>query len=108
MHSDLLNFNLLIANDRVSAVLDWGSSMYGDVLWDLAWFRFWQPWYPAWQAIDFREEALHHAPEEAHFDARLRCYELCIGVDGLAYQAFRERWDHIEATSRRIFEVLTG
>jgi hygromycin-B 4-O-kinase len=36
VHSDLLYFNVLVRDDHVSAVLDWGSSMYGDFLWDLA------------------------------------------------------------------------
>ena len=60
IHSDLLHFNVLVEADRVTGVLDWGCGMYGDFLYDLAWLCFWQPWYPAWQRIDFREEALRH------------------------------------------------
>ena len=30
IHSDLLNFNVLVADDLISAVIDWGSSLYGD------------------------------------------------------------------------------
>jgi thiamine kinase-like enzyme len=37
VHSDLLHYNVLVAADRVTAVLDWGSSLYGDFLFDLAW-----------------------------------------------------------------------
>jgi hygromycin-B 4-O-kinase len=105
VHSDLLYYNVLVADDRISAVLDWGSSLYGDFLWDLAWFTFWQPWYPAWAGIDFAREARRHFAEIGfevrNFEQRLRCYELCIGLDGMAYQAFRARWSDCEATARR-------
>ena len=54
IHSDLLHFNVLVDADRITGLLDWGCGMYGDFLYDLAWLCFWQPWYPAWQRIDFR------------------------------------------------------
>ena len=89
VHSDLLYYNLLVDQDRVTAVLDWGSSLYGDFLWDLAWFTFWQPWYTAWSAVDLRAAALSHyaeiGQETPNFEERLRCYELAIGLDGLAF-----------------------
>ncbi len=47
IHSDLLHYNVLVSGDRVSAVLDWGCSMYGDFLYDVAWLSFWSPWFPA-------------------------------------------------------------
>ena len=50
VHSDLLNFNVLAEDDRVSAVFDWGAALYGDFLWDVAWLTFWQPWYVNWAA----------------------------------------------------------
>src|SRR5207244_3903613 len=86
VHSDLLNFNLLVADDRITGVIDWGSAMYGDFLWDVAWFAFWQPWYPAWRGLDFPEAARQHFAEIGldvpEFDARLRGCELAIGLDG--------------------------
>jgi hygromycin-B 4-O-kinase len=109
VHSDLLNYNVLVADGRVSAVLDWGSSIYGDFLFDLAWLTFWQPWYPAWQGIDFRQAARRHYAEIGlpvpDFDERMRCCELAIGLDGMAYQAFRSRWQDLEATARRTLAV---
>ena len=60
IHSDLLNRNVLVDDDRITAVFDWGSSMYGDFLLDLAWLCFWAPWTPAYRAIDFRQAAVDH------------------------------------------------
>jgi hygromycin-B 4-O-kinase len=110
VHSDLLNYNVLVADGRVTAVLDWGSSIYGDFVFDLAWLTFWQPWYPAWRGIDFRRAARRHYAEigleVAEFEERMRCCELCIGLDGMAYQAFRLRWTDLEATARRTLGLL--
>ena len=98
--------------DRVSGVFDWGCALYGDFLYDLAWLTFWAPWYPGLGALDLRAEALAHyddiGMEVENFDARLRCYEVHIGLAHLAYHAFTQEWDHLEWTERRTLEVLTA
>jgi hygromycin-B 4-O-kinase len=112
VHSDLLYFNLLVADDRVSGVIDWGSSLYGDFVWDIAWFTFWQPWYPAWSGVDFGGAAREHFAatglDVPNFDERLRCCELAIGLDGMVYQSWKERWSDLAATARRTRELLSG
>jgi hygromycin-B 4-O-kinase len=109
IHSDMLNYNVLTQDDRVTAVIDWGSSMYGDFLFDVAWFSFWQPWYPAWSDIDFAEEARRHYAQIGldvpNFGARLRCYETYIGLDSLAYNAFKGRWENQPAVIQRTLAV---
>jgi hygromycin-B 4-O-kinase len=111
VHSDLLNFNVLVEGDRISAVLDWGSAIYGDFLWDLAWWTFWQPWYTAWASVDIVGAAVAHyrqiGLDVANFSERLRCYELAIGLDGLAYQAWAARSpENLEWTARRVLGLL--
>jgi hygromycin-B 4-O-kinase len=112
IHSDMLYYNVLVDNDRISAVLDWGSSMYGDFLWDIAWFTFWQPWYTGWREIDFVAEAARHFRSirlrVPHMAERLRCYEICIGMDGLVYQAFAGHWTNLEWTARRLQQLLSA
>lgn len=112
IHSDLLHFNVLVANDRVSAIVDWGCSMYGDFLYDVAWPVFWSHWYPAWQGIDFRDEAVRHfgaiGLDVPHFEQRLRCCQLHIALDSLKYNAFMERWDSLEAVASRTLVVARG
>jgi hygromycin-B 4-O-kinase len=111
IHSDLLHYNVLVEADRITGVLDWGCAMYGDFLYDLAWFCFWQPWYPAWQRIDFREEAIRHyaaiglaVPD---FEARLRCCQIHIGLAGQAYMAYAGNWSGLRDTARRTLDVAT-
>ncbi|MBA2248125.1 MAG: aminoglycoside phosphotransferase family protein [Chloroflexia bacterium] len=109
IHSDLLHFNVLVANDRVSAVVDWGCSMYGDFLYDVAWLVFWSHWYPAWQRIDFREEAMRHFEtiglDVPHFEQRLRLCQLHVALDSLKYNAFMERWDQLDVVAGRTLLV---
>ncbi|MBV9582903.1 MAG: phosphotransferase [Chloroflexi bacterium] len=110
VHSDLLYFNVLVRDDHISAVLDWGSSMYGDFLWDLAWLTFWQPWYPTWSGLDLRLAARQHYAaiglEVPNFEERMRCYELAIGLDGLAYQSFAGHWDNLAWTAQRLLGLI--
>jgi hygromycin-B 4-O-kinase len=109
IHSDLLNFNVLVEDGRISAVIDWGCAMYGDFLYDLAWFEFWSPWYPAWRGIDFRGEAARYYASidlaVPRFEERLTCCQIHIGLAAQAYNAFKERWDALEQTARRTLEV---
>jgi hygromycin-B 4-O-kinase len=109
IHSDLLNFNVLVADGCISAVIDWGCAMYGDFLYDLAWLLFWSPWYPDWAAIDFQgEAALHYASiglDVPHFEERLSCYQIHIGLAAQAYNAFKGRLDALAETARRTLEV---
>ena len=108
-HDDLINRNVLIDGDLISAVLDWGSSKYGDFLYDIANLAFYTPWFPAWRNIDFAAEALAHYDSIGlavpQFAERLKCYTLRIALDGIAYSAFRKRWSEVELRARRALEI---
>ncbi len=112
IHSDPLNRNILVADGRITALLDWGCGMYGDFLYDVAHLTFSTCWFPAWRGIDFAAEA------ERHYDAigldvpamreRLRCYEIHIGLDALAYNAFCQRPDQLDLIAQRMLESVRG
>ncbi len=105
IHDDLLNRNVLVERDRITAVLDWGSSKYGDFLWDIALLVYGKGWFPAWSAIDFRAEAARHYAaiglSVPNYDERLRCYAIRIGLGGMSYNAWKQRWDHVAWHARR-------
>jgi hygromycin-B 4-O-kinase len=114
LHRDLLNRNVLVTADasRLEAVFDWGCSMAGDFVYEVAWFTFWSPWYPALAAIDFRRLLREHyqsiGVKVDHFDARLRCYELQIGLEHIAYATFTGRDDHQQEIARRTLQIVVG
>jgi hygromycin-B 4-O-kinase len=105
VHNDLLNFNVLV-DDAGVILLDWGASIYGDFLYDVALLTFWWPWFEdRWGGIDVRAEVVRHYRDMGHvvpsFAERLRCCELDIGVSHIAFQASREVWKSCAWVARR-------
>jgi aminoglycoside phosphotransferase (APT) family kinase protein len=112
IHSDLLNRNVLVAEDarHLTAVFDWSCQRRGDFLYDIAWLTFWAPWHPGLAAVDIRAGALQHykaltVPVHG-FDERLSCYELHIGLEHLAYNAFIHDSAELHAVGQRLRKLL--
>lgn len=110
VHTDLLHFNVLAKDKKITAVIDWGNAMYGDFLYDLANFTFWSPLHSAIQKIDWRAGAKEYfgvvGAEIGNFDDRLRACELHVGLAGMAWNAHTKNWQELEATTRRIAELF--
>lgn len=112
IHADLINRNVLVVGDAISGVFDWGCAAYGDHLYDLAWFIFWAPWHPNLdiallrEALERRWRAVGYWPH--NFAARLSACVLHIGLDHLAYNAFRGDWPALEATAARMRALAGG
>ena len=112
LHRDLLHRNVLVAEDasRLVAVFDWGCSMVGDFLYEVAWFTFWAPWHPELDALCFRRVIEDHyraiGLQVDYFTERLSCYEIQIGLEHLAYSAFTGREEDLYAVARRTVQVL--
>ena len=106
IHSDLLYGNVLVSQDnRISAIFDWGNSLAGDSLYDVAWLMFWAPWHPGIDVDRVRRSAWTHFGG-AEFDERLTCYQLHIALAGMQYQAFAGLSDDLDATARRTTLLL--
>lgn len=89
IHMDTINYNVNVVGHQISGIYDWGCAMWGDATYDLAWFRFWDPWYP--------ERTHLHIPDRLdqlvglqgdHTVERMRCYLLHIGIGHIRYNAF--------------------
>ncbi len=110
IHSDLLNRNLLVEDNRVTGVIDWGCSLYGDFLYDIAWFAYYWPWFPAWREVDFLAEVQAHYQRTGldvpDFIERVRCYQVHIGLGSQAYNASIGRWDNVRADIDRTMAVI--
>lgn len=110
IHNDLLYRNVLVENDEISVVIDWGNSMYGDFLYDIALLVYYWSWFPKWKDIDIKQEVLKHYKEIGlevpDFEKRLLCYQLHIGLDGLKYSAFTGNWDHLRQKTAQTMKLL--
>lgn len=106
LHCDLINRNVLVDGDRLSGVFDWGCSLYGDHLYELAWFEFWAPWTPNLD-IPYLRAALEQRWQEIGYlptnqAARLTACYLHIGLDHLAYNAHLADWSTLRATAEQM------
>ena len=112
IHRDLLNRNVLVSSDasRLEAVFDWGCSLAGDFVYEVAWFTFWSFWYPALAAVDFGRLVQDHYRSIGlaveNFDQRLRCYEIQIGLEHIAYATFSNRDDYLRGITRATAAIL--
>ena len=110
IHSDLLNRNVLTSQGAISGVLDRGSALYGDFLFDVAWLWFFASWSAGWDEVDFRAEAAKHYGAAGvavpGFEERLRACALYIGIDALSYLAWKGDRLELAATAERTIEVL--
>ncbi len=109
-HADLMNRNVLVQDDKISGVFDWGCACYGDHLYDLAWFEFWAPWYPEKDiaalraALEQRWRQIGYAPPNK--TARLQACYLHIGLDHLAYNAWLGNWETLAATAAQMRRLV--
>jgi hygromycin-B 4-O-kinase len=112
IHGDLVNRNVLVLGTRIAAVIDWGNALYGDWLYDAAWLIYWWPWFPQWQDIDITAELERHweqhggVPPDLHH--RLRACLLHIGLDAMAYNAYRGsvRWDDLARNASQVSGMI--
>lgn len=112
LHRDLINRNVLVDDSRIAAVFDWGCSIYGDHLYDLAWFEFWAPWTPQLDVRHLRSELERRWREVGYAPAdkasRLTACYLHIGLDHLAYNAYLGDGSAVAATAARMRALAAG
>lgn len=112
IHNDLLYRNVLVQDDKIDVVIDWGNSMYGDFLYDIALLIYYWPWFPKWKDIDIKQTVLDHYKsiglQVLDIETRLLCYQIQIGLDAIKYSAFTENWDHLERNTTETMKLLKG
>jgi hygromycin-B 4-O-kinase len=92
--------NVLAADARITAVLDWLDAKYGDILFDVAWLDFWSA------ELNVRGRFATHYAERGipmpHYPERILCYQCYIALDGLRFFAKRRH----EASYRWVRDVI--
>ncbi len=109
VHADLINRNVHVVTDEITGVFDWGASMYGDHLYELAWLHFWAPWHPTLdiklltESLDEEWDAVAHDVEQR--DQRLLACHLHIALDHLAYHAHTGNPSELDNIIHRIRQL---
>ena len=110
IHHDLLYDNVLVEGDRISGVLDWGNSMYGDYLYDAAWLLYCQPRYTAWPDVDLAGELRRHweaggsVPD--NLEARLLCYQIHVGLGAQSGNAYKKKWHELKLNTNQTMKLV--
>jgi hygromycin-B 4-O-kinase len=110
LHCDLTNRNVLVNGNQITGVLDWGCSIYGDHLYDLARFDFWAPWHLQLDmerlrsVIEQRWAAVGYRPENKK--SRLMACYLHIGLEHIAYHAHLGNWSTLLAIAERMRALI--
>lgn len=110
VHNDLLNRNVLVDAGKITGIIDWGNAFYGDPLYDIALLVYWWSWYPEWKDIDLQEILDHHFNKHGgrppQMDERLLCYLIHIGLDHVAYSAFRNRPEQMKRNAEQLLTYI--
>lgn len=109
VHNDLFNRNVHVHQGKINGVFDWGNSVIGDHLYDLANLCFWEPWLagtrPDQVIAGLRMAWADDNYDCTNFDQRLQACMLHNGLAHIAYHASRHDWDQASAVADRIEAV---
>jgi len=85
VHGDYGFNNTLSDGRKITGVIDWNGSMYGDPLWDVAWLDFWHPYQG--YAASFKQHYENKNKLPANFNERVMCYRLINGLTSMCFFA---------------------
>ncbi|HEY4964052.1 MAG TPA: phosphotransferase [Candidatus Saccharimonadales bacterium] len=112
IHNDLVNFNVIVNEDRITAVFDWANALYGDFLYDLAMFTLWGAIHKPIMGVDWEAEAIAHYKaiglEVPQFKRRLQCCMVHLGLDAQAYYGYKQDWEWLEPMAKRTLEIANS
>lgn len=104
LHNDLGALNMLSDGNGLTALIDWGDSMYGDPLKDVACLSFW------FNKHNFSRAFRDHYEEEGkipeNFDERIKCYMLLIGYGSLWFYAYSDQEESYKNCLGRLRDIL--
>jgi hygromycin-B 4-O-kinase len=84
VHADYGGDNVLSNEGKITGVLDWGTSMYGDFLYDIAWLDLWSK--DGNYAESYKDS--HAAVAIPNFNERVLCYKLYIILNSMSFFAY--------------------
>lgn len=104
VHGEYGYNNVLAQEGKVTAVLDWVDTMYGDFAYDIAWISFWK------RGIDlperFRQYYTSQGMSLPHYRERIACYKCYIGLDAMRFFAKTNNREAYQSTRRILQDLL--
>ncbi|MEN9647687.1 MAG: hypothetical protein RLY57_491 [Candidatus Parcubacteria bacterium] len=104
IHGDYGFNNMLSDGKRITGVIDWAESMYGDFLYDIAWLSFWS------HDIDYEELAREHyqsiGKDVPNLKERILCYKLQISLGASSFYAYSNQEEKYKYIKERVKTLL--
>ena len=105
LHGDFSGTNVLSDGERITAVIDWAVSKYGDFLFDVA-YQDWQSPARGYRQ-HFRELYAARGQDVPDFDARVDCYSAWMGMDSLRFYARTDEAEQYEVVKQRLLALVS-
>lgn len=104
IHGDYGFDNLFSDGQKITAVIDWELSKYGDFLYDVAWLNFWET------TIDYADIFLKHYQgknvQTPNFHERILCYKLHLGLGALCFFSEAKQEKNYKWIKKRLLGLL--
>ncbi|MDQ5957994.1 MAG: hypothetical protein QG665_335 [Patescibacteria group bacterium] len=104
VHGDYGFNNVLSDGNKVTGVIDWEGSIYGDFLFDIAWLSFWS------YDLDYQNLYLEYSKNKGveiqNFDERMLCYKLHIGLGSCSFFAYSGQEEKYKKAKDTIEKLL--
>lgn len=110
LHRDYNFANILTDGVRVTGIIDWAQSCYGDPLYDVAWLGWWTAGGASAEREARYDQALVRARygDAPQYAERLACYECCLALDDLRFCAESGMRDQYEWTRAQLLDRLSS
>lgn len=104
IHGDYGGNNMTGTKEKITGVLDWGESKYGDSIYDISWLEFY------FEDIPYGKISYKHYREIGldckNFKERLLCYQLHLGLGGIGFFALSGQKEPYEWAKKKLLKLV--
>ncbi len=104
VHGDYGFDNILSNGRKITGVIDWEESMYGDFIYDVAWLDFWS------KKTDYKNlYAKHYQAKKIkiiNYEERILCYKIYIGLRTLSFYAYSEQKNKYDSLKKEMEKII--
>lgn len=105
VHGDYGFNNIVSDGEKITGVLDWGESVYGDFLYDVSWLEFYSSNIRYGQIFKGHYQKI--GIQIPHYEERLLCYQLHLGLGGIGFFALSGQIEPYEWAKNKLL-ILCG
>ncbi|MGE5042419.1 MAG: aminoglycoside phosphotransferase family protein [Candidatus Levyibacteriota bacterium] len=105
IHGDYGGNNMTTTGGKITGVLDWGESKYGDFIFDVAWIDFFSGGELPYANL-FKKHYEEIGLRVGNFNERLLCYKMHLGLGSIGFFALSGQKDVYEWTKKGLLKLM--